>query len=263
MQQIKQKALVIREVDFGEQDRYITVLTEGGRRLEVLCKGTRRKNARGANAARLFCWSELDLFENRGRYSLDDAALLHSFWEITQELEGYALACYCAELAAAMSDDGEETPALPRLLLNALYALTEQHRPPPLVKAAFELRLMAESGFAPQLAPCAFCGAPTDEGAWFSVRGGVAACPRCAERLPDDRRPLGAGTFAALRHILSCDLKRLYAFALGEESLRALGHLCEQYALFYAERGFDSLKFYHSLTKLPTAKPKKREKAED
>ena len=66
MQQIKLKCLVIREVDFSEHDRYITVLTEHGRKLEVLCRGVRRKNRAGSAAARLFCWSELELFERRG-----------------------------------------------------------------------------------------------------------------------------------------------------------------------------------------------------
>ncbi len=53
MQQIKLKCLVIREVDFSEHDRYITVLTEHGRKLEVLCRGVRRKNKAGAAAALL------------------------------------------------------------------------------------------------------------------------------------------------------------------------------------------------------------------
>lgn len=252
MQQIKAKCLVIREVDFSENDRYITVLTENGRRLEILCRNARRRGSRAANAARLFCWSELNLYESRGKFSLDDASLIRSFWGVTQDIEAYALACYFAELAGAMSDTDEEVPALPRIFLNALYAMTEQKRPLSIVKAAFELRLMAESGFAPQLAPCAVCGAElTAPPVYFSVRAGTAACEGCANRLGADYRALSAGTLAAMRHILTCEFKRLYAFSLGGESLETLARVCEDYAVYYAERSFDSLKFYHSLFQLP------------
>ena len=40
MEHLTCKGLVIRETDFGDTDRYISVLTEEGRRIEVLCKQT-------------------------------------------------------------------------------------------------------------------------------------------------------------------------------------------------------------------------------
>ena len=258
MQQIKLKCLVIREVDFSEHDRYITVLTEHGRKLEVLCRGVRRKNKAGSAAARLFCWSELELFERRGKYALDGASLINSFWGVTQDVEAYALACYLAELAAAMSDPGEDVPALTRLFLGALHMLSTGKRAPALVKPAFELRLMAESGFLPQLAPCAVCGAELRaDGVWFSVRAGTAACGGCAARLGADYRRLPEGTAAAMQHILTSELRRAYAFTLGGDSLRVLGEICEDYVIYYADRLFDSLRFYHSLSQLPLPQPRR------
>ena len=248
MQQIKLKCLVIREVDFGEHDRYITVLTESGRRLEVLCRGARRKSSKTAGAARLFCWSEMNLFERRGKFTLDEAALLRSFWGVTQEIEAYALACYLAELAAAVSVEEEDNPALTRLFLGALHLLSERRRHPAIVKAAFELRLMAETGFMPQLAPCGVCGAALSAtGVWFSVRAGSSACGRCAARLGADYRRLPPGTLAAMQHILSADLKKVYAFSLGGTSLRVLGEVCEDFTIYYTDKLFESLRFYHSL----------------
>lgn len=250
MQHIKLKCLVIREVDFSEHDRYITVLTEHGRRLEVLCRNVRRKGGKG-NAARLFCWSEMLLYESRGRFTLDDAELLCSFWGVTQDIDAYALACYLAELSAAMTESEEDTPAATRLFLGALHALSERKRPPAIVKPAFELRLMAESGFLPQLAPCAACGAELPrEDVWFSVRAGSAVCGRCAARLGADYRLLPPGTVDAMLHILYGDLKRVYAFSLGGDSLRVLGEVCEEYTIYYSDKLFDSLRFYHSLERL-------------
>ena len=56
MAEVKLRALVLREVDFGDWDRYLTVLAEDGRRVEILCKNARRgkKTESGGAAALLF-----------------------------------------------------------------------------------------------------------------------------------------------------------------------------------------------------------------
>ncbi len=241
------RGLVIRETDFGDADRYITVLTDEGAKIEVLCRGIRRRGSRMGAAVRLFCYSELTLYESRGRFTLNDVALLTSFWGVTQDIEGYALACYFVELAALIAETDELCPALTRLVLYALHALTGGKRPFPLIKAAFELRIFADAGFAPQLGACGACGGTLEEGALFSVREGVAACPGCARRLGGDWAALAPGTLAAMRHIILCELKRVFSFALGAQSLAQLADLCERYALTNAGRGFDSLTLYHTL----------------
>lgn len=247
MEHTNVKAVVIRETDFGDADRYITVLTEAGAKLEVLCRGLRRKGSRLANAVRLFCCAELTLYESRGRYTLNDAELLAGFWGVTQDVEAYALACYFSELASLVGETDELCPEVTALLLHALAALDGGKRDHTLVKAAFELRLFADAGFLPQLSACGACGGALGGEACFSVREGVAVCGGCARRLGGDWLPVASGTLAAMRHILSCEPKRVFAFALGEASLRQLAGLCEKYALYHAEKGFTSLDFYHSL----------------
>ena len=248
------KGLVIRETDFGDNDRYISVLTESGARIEVLCRGVRRRGGRMANAVRLFCWSELTLFQSRGKYTLNTADLVTSFWGITQDMERYALACYLAELTAEMTDADEECPAATRLLLYALRALSDAARDPLIIKAAFELRLMAETGFAPDLSCCTACGGALGEEVWFSPREGTARCAPCIERLGYlGHKRLQTGTAHALSHILTAEIPRVNAFSLGEPARTQLAQICEEYTLARAERNFDSLKFYQSLQLLPTA----------
>ena len=249
MEHLTVTGLVLREVNFGDSDRYITVLTERGVRIEVLCRGVRRRGGRLGNAVRLFCRSELTLFQGRGgKYTLSDAELLDSFWGVTESMERYALACYLAELTAAMTDEGEELPAASRLLLGALYALTRQNRPLGIVKPAFELRLMAESGYAPDLSACGVCGKPVAGGGFFSAREGALLDADCCRRLGGAGFvPVGSGVRAAMEHIVTCDLARVYAFSLGGASLETLGRVCEEYVLCHAERGFDSLNYYKKI----------------
>jgi DNA repair protein RecO (recombination protein O) len=59
--------------------------------------------------------------------------------------------------------------------------------------------------------------------------------------------PLCEGSFAALRHILTCDPKQLYSFRLQESALRLLGNAGETYVLTQLERGFKTLDYYKLL----------------
>ena len=157
MAHIAVKGLVIRETDFGEADRYITVLTAELGKIEVLCRGIRRKKGRLANAVGLFCYSEFTLFSGR-KYTLSHAEIDTQFWGITGNIEQYALCCYFAELANIAADADDGVSDLLPMFLRALYALDRQKRSVQIVKAAFELRLASEWGYTPDLTGWAVCG---------------------------------------------------------------------------------------------------------
>ncbi|RHV84608.1 DNA repair protein RecO [Butyricicoccus sp. OF10-2] len=183
MAEVKLRALGLREVDFGDFDRYLTALTEDGRRIEILCKNARRGKKQNP-AARQLCYSEFILSDRGGRYTLRDADLVHSFFALAGDIEKYALSCYLNELTTALTVPDFDNPALCRLLLYALYALEGGKRNPELVKAAFEWRIMAESGYAPDLTSCGVCSEVIENPpVCFSVRAGTAADAKCAGRV--------------------------------------------------------------------------------
>ncbi|MDO4270492.1 MAG: DNA repair protein RecO [Eubacteriales bacterium] len=247
MAEVKTRALGLREVDFGDYDRYLTALSEDGRKIEILCKNARR-GKKQVPAARQFCFSAFILSERGGRYTLREADLVHSFFELTQDIERYALACYLAELTAALTTPDEDAPAFCRLLLGALAALEGKKRDPALVKAAFEWRALAESGYAPDLTACGVCGETIETPPlYFSVRAGQAADEACARRAAGDFVRLADSTLRALVHVLTSEPRKTYAFALTGPARGQFCAMAEAYAQYHLGRGFDSLTFYRSL----------------
>ncbi len=247
MAEVKLCALGLREVDFGDYDRYLTALTEDGRKIEILCKGARRGGKKQLPAARQFCFSEFILMERGGKYTLREADLVHSFFALADDIERYALACYLSELTAALTAPDEDAPALCRLLLYALYALEGKKRDPALVKAAFEWRVMAENGYAPDLTCCGVCGRTiSDPPVCFSVAAGQVADADCAQRV-GGYAPLHAGALRALVHVLTAEPDRAYAFSLGGPSHSQFCDMAERYVQYHLGRGFDTLRFYRSV----------------
>ena len=152
------QGIVLRETNYKEADKILTVLTRDWGKRTVKARGCRRKNSKLTAASQLLVYSELTLSERGEFTTLTEADPLEQFWSVRQDLETLALASYFAEVAEASAQEGETCPELLSLLLNCLYALDTLKKPRALVKAVFELRLLCLTGYEPLLDACAVCG---------------------------------------------------------------------------------------------------------
>lgn len=238
--------LVLREAKYRESDKILTVLTPDLGKLTITARASRKKGGGVSAAAQLLVWSELTLSEYRGRWTLSEGATELEFRNLRRDLDRLSLGSYFAELTDTMVPEGQSAPELLSLLLNALYALDQLKKPLPLVKAAFELRLLSLSGYAPDLSACAVCGREPEEPV-LHLREGQLLCRRCKQG-GGIALPLNGAALEAMRYILRCESRRLFSFRLDEESLEQLCDACEGYLLTQMERGFRTLEFYKSLS---------------
>lgn len=242
------EGVVLRETDTKETDKILTVLTKTEGKLAVIARGARRKNSRIAAASQLLVYSEMTLFQ-RGNWSiLDEASTLELFPGVRQDIELLALGSYFAEMTELLTEEEVPAPQVLSLLLNALYALGTLHKEQKQVKAAFELRLLTLAGFEPFLERCAVCGREAPEAPMLDVVQGVLHCGNCV--LPGRRglsMPLCAASLEAMRHVVTCPPKKLYAFSLPEEAQRSMADAAEAFSAAQLERGFRTLDFYKTL----------------
>lgn len=241
------RGLVLRSTDYKEADKLLTVLTDTRGVLTVHARAARRRGSGIQTASQLFAYSEMTLFNYQGRYILDEAELLESFSGLQKDLLCLALASYIVEILGAEAEENSTGDVLLRLALNSLYALSKGLYPPQTVKPAFELRYMALSGYAPALEVCSVCGKSEPQAPQLLPEAGLLRCADCA--LAGDGRYLllDGPSLAAMRYILSCDLKKLFAFSLSDASKALLDRACEAYLLAVAERKFRTLDFYKSV----------------
>ena len=118
-----------------------------------------------------------------------------------------------------------------------------------------EHRLLCLTGYEPLLDACAVCGAPEPLRARLHLSQGVLCCAACRGQLGGGvSMPLSPGALAAARYIVSGPPKKLFSFALAEESLRQLGQATEAFLMTQQERGFRTLDYYKQLERsLPEA----------
>lgn len=246
---ITTQGLVLRETVYKESDKILTVLTAEGGKRTVKAQGCRKKGSALAAASQLLVWSDMTLFEYRDYFTLREASTLEEFRGLRGDLEKLALGSYFAEVTAAVADEGVPQQALLSLVLNGLYALDRLKKPLPLIKAAFELRLLCAAGYEPLADACAVCGREEPERPQFHLTEGVLHCAACRNEVGEGvSMPLDGAALAALRHIVYSQPKRFLSLSLTGEPLVRLGDLAEAYLMTQLERGFRTLDFYKTLS---------------
>ena len=240
------RALVLREVNYKESDKILTVLTEQEGKLTVSARGCRKKGSAIAAASQMLVYSEMTLYEFQGRWAVKEAAIQRPFDGVRSDLDKLALASYFAEVAELLAEEGQREPELLSLILNCLHVLDSLALPLGQVKTAFEWKAMALAGYEPMAEGCALCGRPEPEDPCLLLSRGLVCCAGCCPA-GEGAMPLTGAALAALGHIVGGDPKRLFSFRLDETSMARLCAASEAYLLTQLERGFRTLDFYKTL----------------
>lgn len=241
------KGIVLRETETKDADKILTVLTAERGKIAVIARGARRKGCKFAACAQPLAYSEWTLYQKGEWYYVNEGATLELFNGLRQDLDAMALGFYLAELTESVTTEEAPHGELLSLLLNGLYAISTLGKSLPLVKAAFELRLLCLAGYEPLADACAYCGRPEPEGPYFDVTQGVIRCAACGAGERQRAMPLCRDSLAALRHAVYGDPKRLYSFTLGSEAQKRLSAAAEAFVTAQLERGFRTLDFYKSV----------------
>lgn len=240
------RGLVLAERTVGEWDKSLTLLCEGIGKISVWARGAKRVKSPLLAACSMFVLGSYSFVKKGERISVTSAQPEETFFGLRTDVEGLSLAAYLCELCRTLCAEQQPEDELLSLTLNALYALSEKRAPAEVVKPAFELRSLAQSGFLPALGSgCMVCG-EREFPLYFSSQAGGVLCARhsAAQR---DAQAISQSVLSAMQYICSCEAKRLYSFRLPPEALDQLSHHCEAYVTTTLGAQPQTLRFYRSL----------------
>lgn len=241
------KALVLRETKYKDADKILTLLTADEGKITAKARGALRKSCKYAAASQILCFSDMTLFGNKGKWSINEAQTIEQFLPLREDIGHLALANYFAEMLEAVSDEDSPNPEVLQLGLNSLFALSRMLYSPEHIKAVFELRLMCLSGFEPDLFGCALCGEESPADALFSLKGGVIHCLGCFPGTVGISMPLCADALEAMRYICFAEPKKIFSFSIPPEAEKQLCDIAEAYVASQLERGFASLDYWKAI----------------
>ena len=190
--EFKADALLLRAVDYGENDRMVTLLTAERGKIAASLKGVRKAGARLRFAAQPFCFAEYVFAARGGRNTVTSAALHDGFYALCEDVTRYYAAAVVTETCDRISLEGMQAAPL---LVAAVTALEGLCADEPLALVAFLLAALAYAGYPVETGACPACGRVPAGRMRCSFADGAFFCDAC---LPD-AVPASESTYLALR----------------------------------------------------------------
>ena len=240
---ITTKGIVIGERSIGEQDKFLDILTEDLGIIEVRAKASKKLTSKAFASCNIYTYSKYCLREYRGKYYIDSTSTIHPFFNIATNIEKLALLNYFTDILKNTGADKEEAKRVLEIFIHTLFYIEIDKLPLEQVKAVFELLIMCEIGYTPDLGDCKVCG--SDATYYFSIEDACLYCEKCK---PQNAIKMPIPTVIALRYILVSDLNRAFMFKLKDKSyLDCLGLITQKYVFYHLDMPFKSLDYYYKI----------------
>src|SRR5437667_12205297 len=176
----RDRAVVLRKLDYGEADRIFTLLTRDHGKVGAIAKGVRRQESKLGPSLELY--GHIDVLLAKGRGELDVVAQVQRVpgYRIAGDMERMAHAALIAELAERVCEDRHPIDGVYELAVLALAELAHETNPRR-ASAWFLMTALDLLGYAPQLMSCTSCERPlAAKPAAFSAEAGGFLCDKCA-----------------------------------------------------------------------------------
>ena len=255
------EAIVLRQRALVDADKVCVLFTPLHGRIEAVAKGVRRPRSRLAGHLEPLTRSRLLVAKTRSLDIITQAETVEAFPALHADLDRLSRALYVAELVDRFTDTATDVGALYRLLLDTLHRL-ETTENPDLPVRWFEMRLLDDQGYRPQLQRCVRCDTTLQpEGNAFSAPAGGVVCPDCRTGLIG--RPLSGRAFKLLRFLQSAAYDKVAQVrvdaSLGRETE---GHLRSAVELAL-DQEIRAARFVEVVRTTPQQPPRRRPQAED
>ena len=226
MAEIRARGIIIKQSDYGEGHRMLTVFTEEYGIVKAVSYGVKKSKSKAAASSQFLCYGDFDFYKGVGKdiMTINNIDTLDGFYPVSEDIK-------------KLSDS-----RMLHLFLNSVYALAYRDEPMDKVKAVYELKMMSIGGYSPQLNACVSCG--SNEVYAFDLLKGGSVCRACGGKYIVK---LDKNLYRALDYIIYSDDKKMLSFNASDGLMKLLCKIAEQYVELQLDQKFSSLDYYKTM----------------
>ena len=178
------EAIVIRKTKLGEADSILTFFTPRLGKIQGFARSLRKPRSRLAGHLELLTHSNVSFVRGHNIDTITGAQTINAFIPMKNDLWLMSCGIYMAELVNQFTAEHQEHYDIFKLLLETLDLLIRAENKE-LVLRCFELHLLENAGYRPQLRECLVCHKQLEPVTnYFSSAAGGIICPECAATRP-------------------------------------------------------------------------------
>ena len=110
MIQTENTAIVLRYVNYRDNDRMVTLLSPSRGRVDAIIRGCRKPRSHNLNAGELFALGDYMMHENGGHITITSVRLIETFYPLRNDYDRLTCGIYLLNLAEAVSEPEQPEP---------------------------------------------------------------------------------------------------------------------------------------------------------
>lgn len=183
---IKTEGVVIKRRKFSEADKILTIFSADLGKITAISKGVRKIKSKMAGSLEPFNIVNFNLYHGQTFFTITGVQITESFENIAKNLQKTSKAFYLGELIDKFFEDEERAKTAYKIFVEALRYLDENDDD--LVIRIFELKIIEEAGFKPELYHCVHCKGSLfpKKNFWDEIEGGII-CTLCQKKFGHGR----------------------------------------------------------------------------
>ena len=232
----------------GESDRLLTLHTPDRGKVRAVARGVRNAKNKKSGHLEPLTHVSVSIVERRSLDVITEASTIQSFRKLREDLKNVSVALYLAELVDNFSTEQSPSSVLFKLFKDGLGWLQDS-KETALLCRYFEVRLLADSGFGPELYQCVDCNVllrPADH--LFSVTSGGVLCPPCSQKSTDAMFTISQSAMKVLRFLRRESYSQASELEVPPQLLDEVDRLTGSYIRYLLERDLKSTAFMKLVT---------------
>lgn len=240
----KTDAIVLYSRRYGETDSIITLLSPSEGKIQAIAKGARKTKSRMRGPTQPLVYGTFMLHRGKSLHTVTQCDYIESFKSLREDLNKFAMASYIAELTEAFLLEGEVYREVSMHLLKALHALSADANL--IFVRHFELQLLSQLGYMPELDCCVSCGKIIKQKAiGFAIKAGGVTCFNCNMEGDDAISP---AAIAVMRQLLVMDILKTMRIKINKNVEEEVRQINKKMIAYRLEKPLKSEVFLNSLT---------------
>ena len=245
----KEEGFVLKRWPFRETSLLVTIFTREGGRIKGLVKGARKEKNPLVARFEPFTHLSLSYYEKTKSeiHLISHADVLNANTFLRNRLDFFSYASYQVDLLDSLFGPHDPQHRVFDLLKDS-FALFEKVSPIVLTRV-FEVKLLDQAGFLPNLSHCTSCGRENFERSYFSSRQGGLLCEQCEGR-EFGAVPVSKETVEALLFFLITPMEEAVRMRLSGQVTGELERIGRKFIEFRLEYPLKSSRFLSEVKSL-------------
>ncbi len=203
--EIKVNALVIKAIDYKENDKILTLYSLEKGKITCGIKGVKKSGAKLKFASEPFCFAEYILAKKGDRYTVINATYIDSFYNLRTNLEKYYTAEVVLETINALTEQETPDANIFSLIISTIkhicYGKNEK-----IVLAKYLHSFVELNGYGFNYTDCYLCNEEISGRVFFRFSDATFACQECYD---ETFREIKTETYTALNYVINNSLEQI------------------------------------------------------